>query len=90
MIREHLLSFYQRNNKRKPKSIIYYRDGVSKGQFLQVLQSELIAIQKAWKSLDNQDPPPITFVVVQKRHRTRLFPTDLRLTDKSGNIVPGN
>lgn len=36
--------------------------------------------------------PPVTFVVVQKRHHTRLFPADHRnrdLTDRSGNILPG-
>jgi eukaryotic translation initiation factor 2C len=31
--------------------------------------------------------PPITFVVVQKRHNTRLFPTEG--ADKSGNCLPG-
>lgn len=36
--------------------------------------------------------PRITFVVVQKRHHTRLFPAqhgDRRTTDRSGNILPG-
>ena len=33
--------------------------------------------------------PPITFVVVQKRHHTRFFPTDPRYSDRSGNCVPG-
>jgi hypothetical protein len=33
--------------------------------------------------------PRITFVVVQKRHATRLFPTDRSATDRSGNTVPG-
>ena len=36
--------------------------------------------------------PPVTFVVVQKRHHTRLFPEvhgRRDMTDKSGNILPG-
>jgi eukaryotic translation initiation factor 2C len=33
--------------------------------------------------------PPITFVVVQKRHNTRLFPATERDGDRSGNCVPG-
>ncbi len=33
--------------------------------------------------------PPITFVVVQKRHHTRLFPGDDRNKDRSGNVLPG-
>lgn len=32
--------------------------------------------------------PPVTFIVVQKRHHTRFFPADNQ-TDKSGNIQPG-
>ena len=33
--------------------------------------------------------PPITFVVVQKRHHTRLFPGRPDQGDRSGNIMPG-
>lgn len=33
--------------------------------------------------------PPITFVVVQKRHHTRLFPIDNNCDPKSGNVLPG-
>ena len=37
------------------------------------------------------DAPPITFVVVQKRHHTRFFPLpqDQQNRDRSGNILPG-
>lgn len=31
----------------------------------------------------------MTFVVVQKRHHTRLFPMSSREGDKSGNVMPG-
>ena len=33
--------------------------------------------------------PPITFVVVQKSHGTRLFPADRDNQDRSGNCLPG-
>ena len=33
--------------------------------------------------------PPVTFLVVQKRHHTRLFPMSSREGDKSGNVMPG-
>jgi hypothetical protein len=36
--------------------------------------------------------PPVTFVVVQKGHHTRLFANnhnDRNSTDRSGNILPG-
>ncbi|KAK6258817.1 hypothetical protein SCA6_013291, partial [Theobroma cacao] len=65
------------------------RDGVSEGQFSQVLLYEMDAIRKACASMEENYMPPVTFVVVQKRHHTRLFPTDTAPTDKSGNIVAG-
>ncbi|KAL5210131.1 hypothetical protein ABZP36_005754 [Zizania latifolia] len=92
MIRELLVSFYRANGCRKPARIIFYRDGVSEGQFSQVLLYEMDAIRKACASIEEGYLPPVTFVVVQKRHHTRLFPEDHRardLMDRSGNILPG-
>ncbi|KAJ0968996.1 hypothetical protein J5N97_021873 [Dioscorea zingiberensis] len=86
-----LLSFYRANG-RKPERIIFYRDGVSEGQFLQVLVHEVQAIRNACDCLEPNYQPPITFVVVQKRHHTRLFANnhaDHRSVDRSGNIRPG-
>ncbi|RRT80431.1 hypothetical protein B296_00008203, partial [Ensete ventricosum] len=80
LCRELLLSFYKATNQ-KPHRIIFYRDGVSEGQFSQ-----------ACASLEEGYLPPTTFVVVQKRHHTRLFPEvhgSRDLTDRSGNILPG-
>ena len=34
-------------------------------------------------------PIPITYVVVQKRHNTRLFPNEARAGDRNGNVLPG-
>ncbi|KAF0909917.1 hypothetical protein E2562_001181, partial [Oryza meyeriana var. granulata] len=92
MIRELLVSFYKANGCRKPGRIIFYRDGVSEGQFSQVLLYEMDAIRKACASIEEGYLPPVTFVVVQKRHHTRLFPEDHRARDqmdRSGNILPG-
>ncbi|KAL3579627.1 hypothetical protein D5086_017462 [Populus alba] len=91
MIRELLLAFY-RSTGQKPFRIIFYRDGVSEGQFSQVLLHEMQAIRQACGSLEDGYGPPVTFVVVQKRHHTRFFPADHSRrdqTDKSGNILPG-
>ncbi|XP_058074614.1 protein argonaute PNH1-like isoform X1 [Magnolia sinica] len=91
MIRELLMSFRKATGQ-KPLRIIFYRDGVSEGQFYQVLLYELDAIRKACASLEPNYQPPVTFVVVQKRHHTRLFANnhkDRSSTDKSGNILPG-
>nr|CAD1819865.1 unnamed protein product [Ananas comosus var. bracteatus] len=72
-----------------------YRQGTQPGGMIREL---LIAFHKA----TNRKPdriifyrgylPPITFVVVQKRHHTRLFPEvhgRREITDRSGNILPG-
>ncbi|XP_076930314.1 protein argonaute 1-like [Bidens hawaiensis] len=91
MIKELLISF-RRSTGQKPQRIIFYRDGVSEGQFYQVLLYELDAIRKACASLEPNYQPPVTFVVVQKRHHTRLFANnhnDRRSVDRSGNILPG-
>ncbi|CAH2060404.1 unnamed protein product [Thlaspi arvense] len=91
LIREHLIAF-RRATGQKPHRIVFFRDGVSEGQFSQVLLHELHAIHKATNSLEEGYLPPVTFVVVQKRHHTRLFPAqhgNRDTTDKSGNIQPG-
>ncbi|TKY67133.1 argonaute 5 [Spatholobus suberectus] len=91
IIRDLLRAFYN-STQRKPDRIIFYRDGVSEGQFSQVLLHEMDAIRKACVSLQENYLPRVTFVVVQKRHHTRLFPLDhgsRNQTDKSGNIMPG-
>ncbi|KAH6822432.1 Argonaute family protein [Perilla frutescens var. hirtella] len=58
-----------------PSRIIFFRDGVSETQFNKVLQEELEAIRLSCSKFPGYKPP-ITFVVVQKRHHTRLFPYD--------------
>ncbi|KAL7144804.1 hypothetical protein ABFS83_07G037000 [Erythranthe nasuta] len=91
MIRDLLVSFRKATGQ-KPQRIIFYRDGVSEGQFYQVLLFELDAIRKACASLEPNYQPPVTFIVVQKRHHTRLFANNHRdksSTDKSGNVLPG-
>jgi hypothetical protein len=92
MIRELLISFRKATGQ-KPLRIIFYRDGVSDCQFYQVLLYELDAIRKACASLEPNYQPPVTFVVVQKCHHTRLFANNhnhKNTTDKSGNILPAH
>ncbi|CAD7697012.1 unnamed protein product [Ostreobium quekettii] len=89
-VKELLLEFYERNNGLKPESIIMYRDGVSEGQFMDVLAVEYSGIRKACLELDDGTyNPAITFIVVQKRHHTRLFPESDSEADNSGNVNAG-
>ncbi|KAG6486286.1 hypothetical protein ZIOFF_054856 [Zingiber officinale] len=92
MIRDLLKGFYKSTNE-KPKRIIFYRDGVGEGQFNQVLLSEVAAIRLACTSIESDYRPGITFIVVQKRHHTRLFPkvhgNQGVSATRNGNILPG-
>ncbi|KAH8830505.1 argonaute-like protein [Flagelloscypha sp. PMI_526] len=76
-------------NLTQPKRIIFYRDGVSEGQFAQVLGQELPRIQAACRELDIRPMPLITIVVVGKRHHMRIFPANPGDADKSGNAPAG-
>ncbi|CBY20341.1 unnamed protein product [Oikopleura dioica] len=89
MVKELMIQFYK-NTRYKPVRIIIYRDGVSEGQFQTVLAHELRAIREACVKLEPSYQPGITFVVVQKRHHTRLFckNKDDKI-GKSGNIPAG-
>merc|ERR1712240_112357 len=83
-----LQKFYEKNNGRKPEKIVMFRDGSSEGQFLTVLVNELLAMREACKELEEGYEPPITYLVVQKRHHTRFFPTDSNKY-RNGNALAG-
>eukprot|EP00803_Ostreobium_quekettii_P004715 evm.model.scf_2111.1 EVM.evm.TU.scf_2111.1 scf_2111:7138-18005(+) len=85
-----LLQEYKRARNTSPRAIVFYRDGVADNQFQKCKSTEIPQIQKAFRSFGGEDyRPQLTFVVVQKRHNTRLFPIDNNRDDKSGNILPG-
>ncbi|CAG8640305.1 9527_t:CDS:10, partial [Ambispora leptoticha] len=88
MVKDLLKTFYQTCG-RKPDRILFYRDGVSEGQFQKILTDEIMAIRAACQSLESDYRPGITFVVVQKRHHTRFFPMEKKDADRSGNCLPG-
>jgi len=88
MVRELLVLFYN-SSRIKPVHILFLRDGVSEGEFRQVLQYEVKAIEAACRSLDANFRPKITFITCQKRHHTRIFAVDKQDMDNSGNIPAG-
>lgn len=84
-----LLAEYQKACKMAPSRIIYLRDGVSDGQYPQILDEELRAIQRAAVSIAKSKPVTITVIIAKKRHHTRLFPNVPNEGDKNGNVHPG-
>ncbi|CEF65684.1 Argonaute/Dicer protein, PAZ domain and Stem cell self-renewal protein Piwi domain and Ribonuclease H-like domain and Protein of unknown function DUF2650 family-containing protein [Strongyloides ratti] len=74
----------------KPKRILVYRDGVSEGQFQEVMKKEMVGIRNACRLFDPNYNPPITYIVVQKRHHARMFCRHLNdAVGKARNIPPG-
>jgi len=70
-----------------PRRLIFYRDGVSEGQFQQVLDLELPLIRAACAELKIN--PKITVIVVGKRHHVRFITQNPGQADRSGNCPAG-
>ncbi|KAJ4488415.1 Piwi domain-containing protein [Lentinula aciculospora] len=93
MVYEAVLGFGKQNG--TPVQIIFFRDGVSEGEFSKVARQEImdirVAIDKIWKTVNIHDPKPkLTFIVVGKRHHIVFFPThDSPANDGKGNCVAG-
>jgi eukaryotic translation initiation factor 2C len=51
------------------------------------MKIKIVAIRKAYKRLNVKSNPLVTFIVVQKRHHSRLFLDDER--DGSENVLIG-
>ncbi|XP_041452382.1 protein argonaute-2 [Drosophila obscura] len=84
---EHLRVFHQ-HRKRYPDHIVYYRDGVSDGQFPKIKNEELKGITAACCKMHIN--PKICCIVAVKRHHTRFFPSGTPSTyDKFNNVEPG-
>ncbi|KAI1859622.1 uncharacterized protein JN550_011930 [Neoarthrinium moseri] len=80
-------------NKQHPQNIIYYRDGVSEGQYELVISHELALLREACKEIyppeaTKKDFPRISIIIGGKRHHSRFYPTQAKHTDKN-NPLPG-
>jgi hypothetical protein len=73
---ERALRNYYRINKRYPETVIFYRDGVSDGQFNQVLEYEVKQILNTFKNISQGEfeyNPQFMEIIVQKRISERFF-----------------
>jgi eukaryotic translation initiation factor 2C len=75
-------------NQAFPKRAIFFRDGVSEGQFKQVIEGEVPKIKAALADMKLPTIPKLTVVVVGKRHHVRFFPPQGQ-GDRSGNCPAG-
>ncbi|XP_067121683.1 protein argonaute-2-like [Centruroides vittatus] len=92
MMKEILLEFYKKTKGKKPEKIIFFRDGISEGEYHKVMEYEIREIRNACKEMAREETyePPITFIVVGKHHHTRFLPADRRDgVGKPGNVPPG-
>ncbi|KAJ3195280.1 hypothetical protein HK101_000617 [Irineochytrium annulatum] len=80
--------FRARANNRFPQRVLFFRDGVSEGQFGEVALQEVQSLKKAFRDLGANDIK-LTFLVVNKRHGARFFAKDGRDADKKGNVLAG-
>ncbi|KAJ3271319.1 Eukaryotic translation initiation factor 2C, partial [Borealophlyctis nickersoniae] len=80
--------YVSRNGGKIPSRVIFYRDGVSEGQFGEVALAEIPQLKQAMIKRGMKDAK-LTFLSVNKRHHTRFFVVDSRDADRSGNVPPG-
>jgi eukaryotic translation initiation factor 2C len=83
----YVLTQYKTSMGKYPKRIVFFRDGVSEGQFATVIEDELPLIRNACKKLGFT--PTITLIIVGKRHHVRFFPRSENEGDRSGNCPAG-
>ena len=89
------LRLWQKHNKNQlPENIILFRDGVSEGQYQQLLDLELPLIRNACRqaypaTATNQGFPKVSIIVCGKRHHTRFYPSAEAEADRSSNCAPG-
>lgn len=87
---ERLQLWQKANGNQLPDNILIFRDGVSEGQFAQVLTKEVPEMREACKKIYPAKRQPLfTLVVSVKRHQTRFYPTDSRNMTKSRNVKSG-
>ena len=73
---------------RGPEQVLYIRDGVSEGQYLQVLENEVIDMKAVLRDKDPKSKAVFTTVIAGKRHHIRFFPEHAS-GDRNGNPLPG-
>lgn len=69
-----LLNEFKNRNGEFPDHIIVYRDGVSEGQFNNIMSDEVFVLKRSLQNFykkSGEGEPKLTFIVMQKRHHMR-------------------
>lgn len=82
-----LVQHWKVNHRGPPAHLIYLRDGVSEGQFSQVMDLEIAEIKRFFQ-MKGVPIPKFTVIVATKRHHIRLFPPQSG-GDRNMNPLPG-
>jgi len=69
------------------RRIIFYRDGISEGEFEVVAAREIEQIRNVLKKFD--PVPTLTYITAIKNHHVRMIPERAHRDEKSGNVVAG-
>ena len=86
-IMKSLIKQYEQHRGYPPTAIVIYRDGISEGEFYTVFEKELTATREACVDLSPSYRPYLTYIVVNKRHRTRLFGIESEKNVSAGTVV---
>jgi eukaryotic translation initiation factor 2C len=90
MCKELLLLYKNYNSNQLPDHLLFYRDGVSEGQFNEIMIREIPEVRRAMIELGaDQDKIKITFLIINKRHHTRFMCKNNGDANRSGNIPAG-
>ncbi|CDW95239.1 hypothetical protein [Sporisorium scitamineum] len=90
MMLGHLKKWMEANQGRLPESIVFFRDGVSEGQYNAMMNHELEAIKAASREIRPDARIKVTFVVCGKGHHVRFFANNPSDGDrKTGNLPAG-
>lgn len=95
-----LMKKYNQRTGTLPQRLLFYRDGVSEGQFPQVINQEIPLLRKALTRIGTvvpklkplTDAMKVTFIVCGKRHHFKFGPTregQRKDADRNGNLLPG-
>ncbi len=71
-----------------PKHVYYFRDGVSEGQFQDVIDQEVKELKRCFEN-QNKPVPKFTVIIATKRHHIRMFPREKAYGDRNMNPLPG-